>query len=468
MWGKSEGLSLKNIRPAKLVYVLAYSFELIFYAFHTTFLSVDTKLFGLSPSMLMYIGHILMSLIIMLLWSKRFKHLIYISIATTVLGFLAFMFIPGGIPKLLCAVLTMAGLGGCVTSARCGFAFASNNSERLLGVVLALGGRMILNFLDAILPDGSFGDNILFMYIYPGLALAGLVFCLLRFRESDLEVKEQVTSADKKGLYWAFVIFTVFFALEGYTGFMDNNSFAYSDLLDGVGKLLAIALFVFILLLLKKTIWHTWNLFLVIAIAAAALANLGGGSLVDIPLHLFLGVYEIGWMAVIYILACAQRRFASLKLLKQCTLIFVIISPLTTLSSEVAGMLFPQHIALFSLGYVLVITFAFLMVSPSIFKYLFSAAWLWELHKNDMTLIREKVEETDRFAKYNLTPREKEIATFLLAAKTRRWISAELHISESTVKMHVSNLYKKVEINSISELFSLFGVPEVDELPDSE
>ncbi|MDR1927467.1 MAG: helix-turn-helix transcriptional regulator, partial [Oscillospiraceae bacterium] len=342
----------------------------------------------------------------------------------------------------------------------------ANNSERLLGVVLALGGRMILNFLDALLPDGSFGDNILFMYIYPIVALAGLVFCLLRFRESDLEVKEQVTSADKKGLYWAFVIFTAFFALEGYTGFLDNNSFAYSELLNGIGKLLAIALFALILLLLKKTIWHTWNLFLAIAIAVAVLANLPGGSLVDVPLHLFLGVYEIGWMAVLYMLACAQRRFASLKLLKQCTLVFVLISPLTALSSEVAGMLFPRRIVLFSLGYVLAITFAFLMASPCIFRHLFSAAWLSELHKNDMTLMREKVEETDRFAKYNLSPREKEIVTLLLTGMTRRMISGALVIKETTVKTHTSNLYKKLNVNSRIEIFRLFGVPEVDELPD--
>jgi hypothetical protein len=41
-------------------------------------------------------------------------------------------------------------------------------------------------------------------------------------------------------------------------------------------------------------------------------------------------------------LACAQRRFASYKLLKRCTVIFVILSPITTLSDDVVESLFPD------------------------------------------------------------------------------------------------------------------------------
>ncbi|MBE6835166.1 MAG: helix-turn-helix transcriptional regulator [Ruminococcaceae bacterium] len=77
-----------------------------------------------------------------------------------------------------------------------------------------------------------------------------------------------------------------------------------------------------------------------------------------------------------------------------------------------------------------------------------------------MTFIIEKVEQTDRFGKYNLTPRQKEIAILLLAAKTRRQIAGELGVSESTVKNHTSELYKKLGINSRIELFRIFGIDE--------
>ncbi|MBO4338512.1 MAG: helix-turn-helix transcriptional regulator [Clostridia bacterium] len=75
-----------------------------------------------------------------------------------------------------------------------------------------------------------------------------------------------------------------------------------------------------------------------------------------------------------------------------------------------------------------------------------------------MELIKERVEQTDRFGKYNLTPRQKEIASLLLAAKTRRQIAGELGVSESTVKNHTSELYKKLGINSRVELFRIFGM----------
>jgi DNA-binding CsgD family transcriptional regulator len=456
MWQGTEGLSLRNVRLSRLIYVLAYSFELIFYAFHKTFLKVDFSLFGIGSNMLMYIGHILMSLIIMLLWSKRFKHLVYISIVTTALGFAAFQFSPGGLPKLLCAVLTMAGLGGCVTSARCGFAFAANNAERLLGVVTALGGRMVLNFLDAALPDGSFGDDLLFMYVYPIAALEAMAYCLLRFKEDDLEVKEQATSEDKKGLYWAFCIFIVFFAVEGYKSLAGSSS-AQASLFVGIGQLAAIVLFVTVLVLLKKSVWHTWNLFLVVAIVMAVLTNLASTPLVEASISIFKGSFELGWMSVLFLLGCAQRRHASLKLLKKCTVVFVAVSPVTTLSDEIAAMLFPEYIPVFTLVFVLVVVIGLLLASPSSYKYLFSTTWLSELSERDMELLMEKVENADIVEGLALTPREKEIFVFLLTDAPAKIISAEMGVSVATVNFHTKNLYRKLNIQSRAELFVQYG-----------
>lgn len=459
MWHISEGLNMKSIRPAKLYYALAYVFELIFYTYHKTFLHVDSKLFGIDADMLMYIGHILMSLIIMLLWSNKFRPLIYISVVITVAGFLAFFFVSGGIPKLLCAVLAMTGLGGCVTAARCGFAFAANNAERLLGVVLLLGGRAALDLLDAAFPDGTIGDDMVFLYVYPAITLAGMVFCLLRFKEGDLEFKETSTPEDRKGLYWALAIFITFFALEGYRRFMLGAGSAYNVFINGMGTLVTIVLLVLIMRI-KRNIWHAWNLFLVVAISMALLPNIVDHPMVDTALSFLDGLHLIGWAIVLYILACAQRRFASLKLLKQCTIVFVIVSPLTTLSDEVVQMLFPEQGKMAALVYTLVIAVMYILASPYIHKYLFSAIWIGDLQKKDMALLRDKVEGADRFEHYGLTPREKEVAALLLAANTVRMIAGELKLSQSTVNMHTSNLYKKLGINSKAELFKKIGVAE--------
>ena len=121
MWKTSEGLSLKGVRPDKLYYVMAYSFELMLYAVRGRFVPTGTLLFGISDFMVMYIGHILFSLIIMLLWSDRFRHLIFISIGVLIIGFIPLLFLPAGYPKLVFGIIAWTGLGGCVTSARCGY-----------------------------------------------------------------------------------------------------------------------------------------------------------------------------------------------------------------------------------------------------------------------------------------------------------------------------------------------------------
>ena len=83
--------------------------------------------------------------------------------------------------------------------------------------------------------------------------------------------------------------------------------------------------------------------------------------------------------------------------------------------------------------------------------------------KNDFdvkTMLAAEKKHKDRFAGYDLTPRQKEVARLLLRAKTRRQISGELCVSESTIKTHTSDLYHKLGINSRVELFRRFGVDE--------
>ena len=47
-----------------------------------------------------------------------------------------------------------------------------------------------------------------------------------------------------------------------------------------------------------------------------------------------------------------------------------------------------------------------------------------------------------------LTPRELGILPFLIAGRSNREIAEELGLSESTVKAHLSSLYKKLGVSS--------------------
>ena len=53
----------------------------------------------------------------------------------------------------------------------------------------------------------------------------------------------------------------------------------------------------------------------------------------------------------------------------------------------------------------------------------------------------------------DLTNREKEVAKGVLDGLSYKLIADKLHISIDTVRMHIKKIYRKLNINSKSELF---------------
>ena len=58
---------------------------------------------------------------------------------------------------------------------------------------------------------------------------------------------------------------------------------------------------------------------------------------------------------------------------------------------------------------------------------------------------------------YSLTPREKEIVALILTGETNAVIARNLFISESTVKKHINNVFRKLGITSRWELLKLIS-----------
>jgi DNA-binding NarL/FixJ family response regulator len=56
----------------------------------------------------------------------------------------------------------------------------------------------------------------------------------------------------------------------------------------------------------------------------------------------------------------------------------------------------------------------------------------------------------------NLTEREVEIANTILEGLSYKMIGDKFGISLDTVRAHVKNIYKKLSINSKSQLFNIF------------
>ena len=97
---------------------------------------------------------------------------------------------------------------------------------------------------------------------------------------------------------------------------------------------------------------------------------------------------------------------------------------------------------------------------PLIQKRLFDADWTDGLYLRDMEEYSKplvKTEEINNKEKLNLTPREQEIFTLLLKGTSPKEIGFTLKMSYETVHHHQKNLYRKLGIQSIQELFAKYS-----------
>ncbi len=455
---KGDTISLKDIRMSKFIYFAAYALELMLFNARNMSFQIGIDVGNVSGWTIAQIFHGIASLVFMLLWKENFKGLVKTSVIIMVASFVPYLFLPVGYVRFVFGIIFYIGLGGAVTSARCGYAFALNNAERFIGMLVMFFTVTVFKYLNSIDADG-----IIVKYIIPLGLLAGLSICLLKFKPEDFVVKEKSDKRDKTGIYWALAFFILYFSIDGYraclvsTGSEDYKMMCAGMLVAGILLLVSVSLF-------KFSSWHIWNLFFIVSVAMAIFAGFKGKLSTEAPIYFCGGLTFIGWPLCIYTLGCAQRRFASYSLMKKCTFIFVLAAPITTMSSDIMYVVFSEYFHIIAMVYIILAVIVFSMLSPYSFQRLFSVDWIKEIRKTDMKLLEEKVDKKDRFDDFNLTPRQKEIAVLILSAKTRRQIAGELGISESTVKMHTSDLYKKLGINSKTELFVLFGVTQEEEI----
>ena len=104
---------------------------------------------------------------------------------------------------------------------------------------------------------------------------------------------------------------------------------------------------------------------------------------------------------------------------------------------------------------------AFIVLS-SIVLLLYSLISLFFVKINEQNFhntINEKHDSTHINNDYEdlLTAREQEILKLLLTGRTRAMIAQELSLSENTVRNHISNMYRKLNITTKEELISMFN-----------
>lgn len=160
----------------------------------------------------------------------------------------------------------------------------------------------------------------------------------------------------------------------------------------------------------------------------------------------------IGMINMYYIVAVVGKKYNNMHYLR---LAVVFIGACGSVPGIAMGVLI-ERIDTFEMSIVAVIItvtvmLLFMMISPLVSQSNYYDDW-----GKDSESIEIDNEKLYMFKKYNLSKREIEVCKLLLEGYTMRQISGVLSIAYPTVNTYCTSLYRKIEINSKTELMIVF------------
>ena len=449
-----DNVKLRNVRWSHLKYMLIFPLAPIFANMQGSLFSDSIRLFGLDAMTLMGSAYCVgAGLLFAFANVKNMALISRVFAVLTALTFGTWLFMPESTASLVMAIFYMLGLGGCAACASFAYTFAPNNTERLLGAAL-ISFFFALNQLDAglALLSGVFDKS------YLTLLVAGTCICLFQYRTEDFASAENrpratLNPALKLMLYFFFAHIYV----EVFYTYLPGSTAPGSMIANGAIGILVVCLTIALQFLTNRSIWNMCNLFFIAMICTYALHFTPEGSVWRNAARFIHGFEQMGYIAAYYLLGCVFKKHGDFRIFK---LVLVTILPVTMLSYVVPGLFAayaPQLLPLVATSVSVAMFILFILLSPAYSKHLFYAEWSDEFYSADMTSAYDETEREKTLDDFNLSPREKEIAVLLLSGDTAKAVSVKLGISVHTANFHIKNIYKKLGINSRSELFLQFA-----------
>ncbi|MCL2791854.1 MAG: LuxR family transcriptional regulator [Spirochaetaceae bacterium] len=354
--------------------------------------------------------------------------------------------------------------GICAAAAFYLFCFVLNNVERLFGMI-------IIQFY--------YGFYYTIWRAFPAVQELGITWVAAVVMVAYIVVvfacrmprEETSTCSDGKesGVPFVIGLAVVYYMIMCMINYIEWMEESVSSLAFGIGSFASIALIIFIQVLSNRNALYIWLLFL-------ALSLLGLGILIyDSHKTMLLGSFAyglgdgLGYIIIYYICAGTIKQSKSLKMFRLFCFImfasyFIISGIFSQAFTNYAG---PNHFLAF--GVVLVLCSVCFILVPLMQKKLFEVNWTDGQHLRDMAEYSDSLSEIKKIDKkneLNLTDREQEMFTLLLSDTSPKEIAYNLMISYNTVNFHIKNLYRKLGIQSRTELFSKFS-PTSGQIPPS-
>ena len=459
-----EGPSGRQVRFSRWNVVFLYAAAVIMVDMRMVGLEGSFKLFGFTTMEL--VGYAIGILVYVFLPSQRILDAGRIGGVLALGSLIVSALAPQSMNMVVYACYSFAG-GLCIGCAFYAFFFAMNNMERFVNII-------IIQLYFAVCVYGLWENLNVRLFFSEVLVYAFVLFFLASVftakrglfpKRSEPKARgcgseESCCRVGKSGMGVIFFVYVIYKTMEALNRFIVQKDADVTFDTYSVGAGLSIVIAIVIILLLGRSTLLIWKVFLIGSLASIALLAID--SIFDIKASsLLYGLANsLGYIAIFYLIGGAGHLTGCMKFFRVlCIIKAVLLIVLDAALDRIFAGIDEQN-TFIALGLMIVIVCATFALYTSIYKKIFESDWIGDVQIFKPGKAGRKAEEEaepDRTEGFGLTPREKQIFGFLLTEMSVKQIMIELEISKGTFNFHNANLYRKLGIQSRTELFAKFG-----------
>lgn len=448
----------KNNFPYIFIWVVYYAWVVLFTTWWTASPIVTHGFSTELRSLLHTVNLISSGIFIFIIRKDCFVKTARIGAILVIAGIVLFLIAPNPQLQQLCIIIIGIALGLVNTSILMPFVFTLNNTEKLYAVV----GSNLLISLISLFQDGRIMkriDDLWFSAIMLAIALSTTLF----FKKNCLPEDTNTSNIDTPNLQpriYLTLLFNCVLAIlcKGAGQGILNIAASASDYpvlqWHYLGSLVGCIAYLAIYAHSKKPfIWLgniTFSFFAMGLFCNSFMDQIPG---LVVPFAILLGIGNgIGMINVYYILGVVGKKYNSMRYLR---LSIIFIGICGGVSGIAVGNFIHNRktfrVSMIASMVSVAVMLLFIMLTAVVSQSQYYDDWAKDSEKTDIDN-----EQLYLFKKYCLSKRELEVCKLLLQGYTLRQISGILSIAYSTVNTYCTSLYRKLEINSRTELLLLF------------
>ena len=454
-------VNLRAFRKRNLPYVFIW---ILYYAWVVAFTTwwtaspVTEMVFNTGLRSLIHSINLLSSAVFIFLIKKEWFVLTSrVGALLIITGMATFLLLPKNSVQLVTVIAIGITLGIVNISILIPFVFALNNTEKFYSVILS---NVVINLIMMVqcsfLSGKSQGskEQLLTMILLV-IPLCATIF----FKKSGAKGEYPEAARELKPRFYLTLIYNCSVAilckgagkgiLDITAGLLGNSIYQWYYL----GGLFGCIMFIAVYALTKNAvIWLNNILF-----SSMAMGLLCNAFIEEVPqmayvFAILLGIgCTIGMINMYYILGVVGKKYNSMRYLRLSILFIGICGGVSgVMVGNLINKINTYQISIIASVIAAAFMLIFLMLSPFLAQAQYFEDWAKDSDKMEIG------DDLDIFRKYNLSKREIEVCKLLLEGYTLRQVSAILSIAYSTVNTYCTSTYRKLNINSRTELIMLF------------